>query len=307
MLKGISSLVVIVIVLIAAGIGTGGYFLVQQSPTTTTTPIQTTTIQETTTTESTTTQIITTTSPTTTTIQEINVDFDLSIDIPKTSVSTDEDFSGKYNVERKGDPYEIYIVTLCRKEDDEDGCYSRGKGSLEKYDFGAQLKPCGGTTCVEDSFKNPGTYIFELMIYDCSEIESVMGVACSIDVDHKEVAVQISPIESTQKTVTVTGEVINGGEETRVCQNNDDCTQTCEGCKYGTYICASISGEYKCVGCITTLGCKSGYNCEDNDCVKAEKTCAEEGGIDCSVEKGCAGGIMFRATDTDYCCLGYCV
>lgn len=224
----------------------------------------------------------------------------LTIDIPKTSFVTGEQIEGKYIVENEGDPFEGYVLEKCTKKGYEKNCRGRGISLLGKYS--GILDACEiterGAMCMQDSFSSPGMYVFELAVYDCAEIEEVLGVACN-EARYSGVTTRVQPLSAIKKVVTVTGEIIKPE-----CEDSDDCTQICEGCVEGKYIC--VFPKQECVQCVTDRYCKSGYNCEHYECIKSEKTCTEYGGVDCSSTRACINGEWFRAIDIDYCCTGSC-
>ena len=275
------------------------------------------------------------------------VELNLTISVPKTTVTTGESFTGQYIAENKGTPFNAYIVTICRKEGFEKECVSEAvkdpfpdEEHAWNRDFKQVLKPCeisdNSMSCTQDNFKYPGTYNYELEVYDCSQIEDILGVDCSIDIDYSNVKSQVPILDSITQIVTVTQNVCvpqtcqqlgyvcgvwsdgcggalscgscssnqacsNGQCLIQGCRSNTDCNQACAECDTGKYVCNL--GNYTCVQCVTNFNCIDGYGCENNICVKY-KTCAEYGGTLCSQSQACIGGGTMKTASDGKCCVG---
>ncbi|OGI12261.1 hypothetical protein A3K64_02960 [Candidatus Micrarchaeota archaeon RBG_16_36_9] len=218
-------------------------------------------------------------------------ELNLTIYVPKISVTTDEPFTGQYIAENKGKVFKAYIVTSCIREGYEKSCTSKAvKDSFpdEQHewnrDFKQILKPCDGS-CVQESFGHPGTYSYKLEVYDCSQIENILGVNCNIDIDYDNVKSKVPLLESVTKTVTVT---------------QSTCTpQTCQQLGYN---CGSWSDG--CSGTINCGSCSAGLNCNTNG------QCSSQACIPSCVGKNCGsdgcGGSCGTCTAPQTCNNGVC-
>jgi len=130
--------------------------------------------------------------------------FILKIELPKT-VKVGEPFKGSYIVENGGEILNYLQVAICRKEGEsrvEESFKTIGKfypdqpGRTEKY----YLYPCFPTSV---AFLNPGNYTFDIRFYDCSEIEKVLKVPCSIKISYADYN-KVQPFITAERSVTVT-------------------------------------------------------------------------------------------------------
>lgn len=188
----------------------------------------------------------------------------VTIDFPKTSFSVKEWVKGKYTVKNTGPSFKAYIVESGKKEGYEKEYRARvvteiGSGMGFSSSLGACEITETSSTCMLHYFISPGTYVYEIRVYDCSEIVKVFG-ECSTDVEPKKVIAAISPLANVSKKVIVIGEPL-----TPQCERDEDCTQPCENCRRGTYVCYKAAKQ--CVECFISLDCKSGYECEREKCV----------------------------------------
>jgi hypothetical protein len=132
----------------------------------------------------------------------------LTINITKTSFSLGETLKEKYIIENKGPPFKAYEVMICRREGYENSCINKGIGILNTGNTtGGYFQPCEisdkGAFCVPDSFTISGTYIYELTVYDCAQIERTLDVNCDSEAEYDKIKSQILPLATTKKTIIV--------------------------------------------------------------------------------------------------------
>jgi len=128
----------------------------------------------------------------------------ITIDIPKTSLAVGEKFEGEYIAENKGGPFSSYTLVSCKKEGYDKKCVVRSYYWIS-VNLAGGLKACEiterGYTCCLESFRSPGTYNYEVAVYDCAKIEEILGVSCN-DADEDDVVTQVSPLNATKKVTT---------------------------------------------------------------------------------------------------------
>ena len=149
----------------------------------------------------------------TTNKKENLINLNLTIAFPSGSVNVNETFIGQYIVENKGEPFKAFIVTTCRREGYEKECLSKsikdpipGKTDWNR-DYKQVLEPCTidekGIECVQSSFKSSGKYIYEIMVYNCSQIENTLGINCELNSDYNKIKAEIRPLGTFNRTVIV--------------------------------------------------------------------------------------------------------
>ena len=132
----------------------------------------------------------------------------ITIDIP-TSLAVGEKFEGRCYL-NKSYNIQAYIVMEMTREG-----YDNGFRYVAFEDKSRSLAWVGLPACEitekeshssrNRSFKTPGTYIYEVAVYDCARIEEILRVDC-LEVDSDDVITQVTPVITVKKIVTVTGE-----------------------------------------------------------------------------------------------------
>ncbi|MFH0836037.1 MAG: hypothetical protein V1834_02630 [Candidatus Micrarchaeota archaeon] len=220
------------------------------------------------------------------------------------SLKTGEEFQGSVTARPpSGDSLFLYYDFHDENLDNE--CVQRSIVSMTLTSGVNYCKKYSNGMTTIKRFDKPGVYTLTVEAYSCREIKDSIakdeitahfGTDCG-DAETDEVREKLAPVFVAEKSVAVTGEAIE-----LECEGPEGCTQQCSGCKSGSYSCDVRNGV--CLQCNdNNRDCASGYNCEENKCIKAVKSCNDLGGKDCS---GCMGQ-MLRATDTDTCCVGTCL
>ena len=114
----------------------------------------------------------------------------------------------------------------------------------------------------EKYFSEEGIYGYEISVYTCNDIENNLNIDCHY-AEYDEVK-KISPIKTEVKKITISS------IHSSACQTDNDCTQTCENCKAGKYLCgiAHNIGSYDCAECwFNDHQCNEGYKCKFKKCV----------------------------------------
>jgi hypothetical protein len=142
----------------------------------------------------------------------VPANLNLTINFPKDSVNVNESFFGQYIAENKGKPFKAYIISICRREGFVKECISKSikdpfPGNNEwNRRFEQVLEPCeiteSGADCVQESFKDPGTYTYEIKVYDCSQIER-MGINCELSNNYSKINSSFSPIGTAERSIVV--------------------------------------------------------------------------------------------------------
>jgi hypothetical protein len=132
-------------------------------------------------------------------------DLDVDISFSKGTYAVGETIDGTYSIVNNGDSFEMYATTYLRKDSgwicgttsviDEDASWPAGVVDLTDPQY---------YSCTGNSFPQSGAYEYKLTVYDCADIESVLGVDC-FDANRNDVASSIPARGSTTETITVTG------------------------------------------------------------------------------------------------------
>ena len=187
----------------------------------------------------------------------------LEINPSKDTFKVGEEVSGMYKIEYSDGPFiSIVFCNYSREGIDKniESIMFKGDINTVKLSFYAfNLDEKGHHIGGNSYFADEGKYFYEVSVYSCNTIESILGVDCSVRMDKKELR-KINPVKIVTKAINVKGRV-NVPE----CEVNDDCTKTCVGCKDGTQLCESAIE--RCVDCLNDWNCKSDYKCIDNSCI----------------------------------------
>ncbi|NYZ75890.1 hypothetical protein H0N98_01400 [Candidatus Micrarchaeota archaeon] len=141
--------------------------------------------------------------------QGITTRLNLTINITKKSFTVGEILKAKYIVENYGSPFKAYKVMICRREGYKTDCKSTSIGTqLAGSTTGGYFVPCEiterGAFCVPGNFTTPGTYIYELTVYDCAQIEEILGANCTSELDYDQIVAKVPPLATAKKIVLVT-------------------------------------------------------------------------------------------------------
>lgn len=136
---------------------------------------------------------------------------EITLDIPKTSLSVGEKFGGKYFVESslKGT---VFIIENWKKEGYEAKYRPKGvvaspckhTGGFKACEACEVTEPEYGWYNDRESFETPGTYIYEVEVYDCAQIREILGVDSVGDAKGIDIVTQVPPFNATKEIVTVT-------------------------------------------------------------------------------------------------------
>ena len=210
-----------------------------------------------------------TTSPTTTPTPG-GEEIDITIDIPQ-SIETGEEFSGNYSLSADEGALDGTRTFVCHsKEGISYTGYALSNGfpctrqtlpesgqdyELSAFRIGEGSQESGPT----DYFHEPGTYTYEVHVYDCLQINEELDVTdCGLGIEPTVVS-QAEPLATESKSIIVTGQEIEDE-----CNTKWDCTEPCEGCDEGP---TCLLPQHKCVECTGFTHCAEGYECIDNECV----------------------------------------
>ena len=218
-------------------------------------------------------------------------------------------FSVVYTAECMEAGKEYYVEEICGREGYNSTCLIRGAGYSS---MNGTIGPCdadeAGSMCSTGMFRYPGPHFYEVRIYDCEQIQSMLGVPCDTKINRSLLS-EFQPLCHGKVTFNVTGEYI-----APQCVLNSDCNQTCEKCSSDRYRCFMR----RCVECSANVYCNSGYVCNTtNFRCEEKKPCKDFGGVVCPPGEdgacGCMGGgnILYEAKER--CCCkfysenGYCL
>jgi hypothetical protein len=141
----------------------------------------------------------------------------LTINITKNVFTLGEALEGNYIIENEGSSFKAFVVVICGREGYENSCKSRGIDTIEngKTIGGYYFKPCEisekGAFCNLNNFTIPGTYSYELTLYDCIQIRKMLNLSCDSAPDYpilslmnyEKIKSNIPPLATTKKTIIV--------------------------------------------------------------------------------------------------------
>jgi len=206
-------------------------------------------------------------------------DIILDIILPKESYTVGEEISGEYYLKYQGVAFTGVI--MCTTPSNE---FYKVKTTIENLDSKVSGKIGSGIGSFSNSFSytssKEDTYTYSISVYSCDEINNDLNrndCGNSIDLsDMIETMKQVTSLKSKSKSITVEGA---SEESVYECRRDEDCTEVCENCEDGTYVCAGISTANPsifrtCVECFISADCKwkDGYECNsDYMCVLEEE------------------------------------
>jgi hypothetical protein len=173
-----------------------------------------------------------------------------------------------------GDPFKIYYEILGEPADSQLLIYRYKKDRTRElwshfspYSYSDEYQIRAFTYnnfYVEtDSFREPGTYVYEVERYSCSRLNTHLGISqCYFDSVENipEILSNLEPDEAIYKEIVVIGEALpNECQTTYDCMDKpcDNCLEEHKRCLHNT----------QCVDCFGSWECKDGYACSDNVCV----------------------------------------
>lgn len=143
----------------------------------------------------------------------------LEIRIPKDKYAVGEEIKGEHYLKYDGEPFRALINYCISKEGTDCMLCSRTRGVLDNIDFDKESRLLNVavqaaemydqrnlTICLKDQvFQESGTYTYTMAVFKCEDVERELGVTeCGWRVyDLKEGLLNMNPIKSTSKTITV--------------------------------------------------------------------------------------------------------